>query len=456
MATPDASEYLSVSMLNRYIKRKFDFDPYLKQVFVAGEVSNFRLRPAHQYFSLKDEHAKISAVMFKSAFQKLAFKLEDGMAVLAVGRVTVYEPSGNYQLTIERLEPAGQGVLALAYAQLNERLRKEGLYAIHDHTPLVQYPRKVAVVTSPSGAVIHDIITTVRRRYPQLAITLFPAQVQGDAAAPDIVRQLQRVDQYGGFDAVIIGRGGGSLEDLWPFNEEAVARAIVAMHIPVISSVGHETDVTIADYAADYRAATPTAAAEYVTPVTAAEAGQNVTKLAQRLVRAQSAILARLRYRLDRARQSVVLTQPSRLYDGQMQKLDLLRSRLFRSFPAQLAQLRSRLNLAQSRLQRSGLAARISSNQVTVANLQRRLGAATRATVQQRRQRVAQLAAALDSLSPLRTLSRGYAYTTDAQGHVLRTAHEYVVGADVTIHADHGSVDATIKTVNIEEEKHHE
>lgn len=452
MTTTDTSEYLSVSMLNRYIKRKFDFDPYLKQVFVAGEVSNFRLRPAHQYFSLKDEHAKIGAVMFKSAFQKLKFKLEDGMAVLAVGRVTVYEPSGNYQLTIERLEPAGQGALALAYAQLNERLRKEGLYDIHDHTPLARYPRKVAVVTSPSGAVIHDIITTVRRRYPQLAITLFPAQVQGDTAAPDIVRQLERIDQYGGFDAVIIGRGGGSLEDLWPFNEEAVARAIVAMHIPVISSVGHETDVTIADYAADYRAATPTAAAEYVTPVTADEAHQNIVKLAQRLVRAQAALLASLRYRLDRARQSVVLTQPSRLYDGQMQKVDLLRSRLMRSFPAQLAKLRSRLDLAQSRLQRSGLPARIAGNQVTITNLERRMVAATNATLQARRQRVGQLIGSLDSLSPLRTLSRGYAYATDSTGHVLRTADEYVVGSKINIHVDRGTVDATVNGIHVEEE----
>lgn len=230
----------------------------------------------------------------------MKFQLEDGMRVLAVGRITVYPPTGNYQMTIERLEPDGVGALYAAFQQLNENLQKEGLYQVHNAWPLRQYPQRVAVVTSPSGAVIQDIMTTVKRRYPQLELVLFPTLVQGDKAADDIVRQLHNVDLVGKFDAVIVGRGGGSIEDLWPFNEERVARAIAAMHIPVVSSVGHETDVTIADYVADYRAATPTAAAEYVTPVTAAQAAVNVDKLTARLVRAETAELSTLRARLNR------------------------------------------------------------------------------------------------------------------------------------------------------------
>ncbi|MDN6436335.1 exodeoxyribonuclease VII large subunit, partial [Lentilactobacillus parabuchneri] len=250
------NDYLTVSALTKYIKRKFDVDPYLSKVYLTGEISNFRLRPnAHQYFSLKDDNAKISAIMFKSAFNRIKFTPEEGMKVLVVGHISVYEPTGSYQIYVEQMEPDGVGQLYQAYEQLKKKLSSEGLFTL-PKKPLVKFPKRIAVVTSPSGAVIRDIITTVRRRYPIAQIVLFPALVQGTEASADIVRQIERVNQIGNFDTLIVGRGGGSIEDLWPFNEEIVARAIVSSEVPVISSVGHETDTTIADLVADVRAAT--------------------------------------------------------------------------------------------------------------------------------------------------------------------------------------------------------
>lgn len=442
------SDYLTVTALTTYIARKFSADPYMRQVYVAGEVSNFRQRPGHQYFSLKDDGAKINVAMFRSAFAKVKFQLEDGMRVLAVGRIGVYPPSGNYQMTIERLEPDGVGALYAAFQQLNESLQKEGLYQIHNAWPLRQYPQRVAVVTSPSGAVIQDIMTTVKRRYPQLELVLFPAQVQGDAAADDIVRQLQNVDRVGKFDAVIVGRGGGSIEDLWPFNEERVARAIAAMHIPVVSSVGHETDVTIADYVADYRAATPTAAAEYVTPVTATQAEQNVQKLAARLVRAESSALANQRARLDRARGSVMLTQPDRLYDNYLQRVDQLRMRLTASLPQRLSQTQRQLDYLQHRLTHTNLIPRISQLQQHTQDLSVRNVQATSKILRTMRQTVQADVDGLDHLSPLKTMARGYAFVTDTDGELLPSTAAFTPGDDITIHVADGTVDAQVKSVH--------
>ena len=247
--------YLTVSALTKYLKQKFDRDPYLQQVYLTGEISNFRLRAnSHQYFSLKDDGAKISAVMFKGAFNKLKFKPEEGQKVLVIGRITLYEGSGNYQINIEHMEPDGVGALYQALRQLQEKLAKEGLFSAPKKA-LPHFPKKIAVVTSPSGAVIRDIITTIKRRYPICEITLFPTLVQGTQAALDIAKNINYADSLG-FDTMIIGRGGGSIEDLWPFNEEIVARSIFQAKTPIISSVGHETDTTIADLVADLRAPT--------------------------------------------------------------------------------------------------------------------------------------------------------------------------------------------------------
>ena len=209
------TEYLTVSALTQYLKRKFDADPYLKRVYLTGEISNFRLRPKHQYFSLKDEHAKISDIMFHSAFAKLKFQPEEGMKVLVSGYVSLYEASGQYQIYVESMQPDGVGALYQAFEQLKAKLQKEGVFALPKQ-PISKFPRRIAIITSPSGAVIRDIITTVQRRFPIVQLVLFPAQVQGQAAAASLVARLQQVNELGNFDTIIMGRGGGSIEDLWP------------------------------------------------------------------------------------------------------------------------------------------------------------------------------------------------------------------------------------------------
>ncbi|WP_461224382.1 exodeoxyribonuclease VII large subunit [Lacticaseibacillus suihuaensis] len=432
-------EYLSVSSLTTYLRRKFDLDPYLTRVFLTGELSNFRLRPGHQYFSLKDDQAKISAVMFKGAFAKLKFRPEEGMKVRVVGHVTLYNASGQYQIVIESMEPDGVGALYQALEQLKTKLAAEGLFS-RNQRPLPRFPRRVAVITSPSGAVIQDIRTTVARRYPILQLVLFPAVVQGTAAADDLVRQLKRVRELGGFDALIIGRGGGSIEDLWPFNEEAVARELVAMPMPIVSSVGHETDTTIADFIADHRAATPTAAAELVTPVPLVDALARLEEDRLRIVTATKALLSGQDAQLKRVRASVVLTQPARLYDQYVQQVDQLSGRLVASTQQFLADRRHRLAMANALLAPQALTTRVATAAQRLSQDQVRLGRAIRASVAADRQRVAQAAAALDHLSPLKILGRGYSYATAPDGTMLKHRRDFTVGQKAQLHLQDGVV----------------
>ena len=256
------SDYLSVTSLTKYLKMKFDRDPYLERVYLTGQVSNFRRRPSHQYFSLKDEGAVIQATIWAGVFKKLGFELEEGMKINVVGRVQIYEPSGSYSIIIEKAEPDGIGALAIQFEQLRKKLTAEGYFDDRHKQALPNFVKKIGVVTSPSGAVIRDIITTVSRRFPGVESLLFPTKVQGEGAAQEIAENIQKANQRDDLDLLIVGRGGGSIEDLWAFNEEIVVQSIFESRLPVISSVGHETDTTLADFVADRRAATPTAAAE--------------------------------------------------------------------------------------------------------------------------------------------------------------------------------------------------
>ena len=437
-------EYLSVTTLTAYLKRKFDQDPYLGRVYLTGELSNFRLRPGHQYFSLKDDHAKISAVMFKSAFAKLKFQPEEGMKVMVVGRVTMYAASGQYQIVIEHMEPDGVGQFYQAYEQLRKKLEQEGLFAKNQRS-LRQFPKRVAVITSPSGAVIQDIRTTVARRYPVLQLTLFPALVQGDAAADSLVKQLRRVAAMGEYDALIIGRGGGSIEDLWPFNEERVARALAEMPMPVVSSVGHETDTTIVDFVADHRAATPTAAAELVTPVTLVDALNGIAQYRQRATAAMQNRLTAARQRVERASNSVVLTQPSRLYDQYAQTVDQLQARLQQAMNTRLADWQHRVALCHQALSPYSLQQRVAADRHTVTADRQRLTNAMGTLVAQRRARVQSAVAGLDHLSPLKILGRGYAYVTDDAGKMLKLKADYHSSMAITIHTVDGVVPAVVQ-----------
>jgi len=446
----EASEYLTVSTLSQYLKRKFDLDPYLAKVYLTGEVSNFRLRPGHQYFSLKDDHAKIKAVMFKGAFGKLKFRPEEGMKVMVVGRVTMYEAFGDYQIVIEQMEPDGVGALYQALEQLKQKLQAEGIFN-RPKRPLPRFARRVAVVTSPSGAVIQDIMTTVARRYPLTQIVLFPAVVQGDQAAPSLVAQLQKIRALANFDAVIIGRGGGSIEDLWPFNEESVARAMLDLPMPIVSSVGHETDTTIADYVADARAATPTAAAELVTPVTLVD---TLTFLQQSQTRLSTAMTNRIRQQqemLKRLQQSVVLTQPQRLYEQYAQNVDQLRVRLGNAMLQRLSDAQHRVGLAKQRLSPTQLQQRLTLQQQQLTNLSQRLQRSTQTLLQSRRQQLQTTIEALDYLSPLKILSRGYTFVTDEHDAMLKGIGDYHTGENAIIHAHDGQA-----VVQIKEIKHNE
>lgn len=437
------TDYLTVTALTQYLKAKFERDPYLDRVYLTGEISNFRLRPnAHQYFSLKDNKAKISAIMFKSAFEKIKFTPEEGMKVLVVGRISLYEATGNYQIYVERMEPDGLGALYQAYEQLKAKLSAEGLFDAPKQL-LPRFPKRIAVITSPSGAVIRDIITTTQRRYPIAQLVLFPAVVQGDGAADILVDRLNQVNQQGDFDTIIIGRGGGSIEDLWPFNEERVARAIVASQIPVISSVGHETDTTIADLVADVRAATPTAAAELATPVLTDE----VLKLQQqrlRLYQAFSKTLALNKKQLVHLQNSYVLKQPQRLYDGYLQNVDQLHRRLLLAQQQRLQTSQQNVQLLQQRLQSQSPSGAIQQAQRMLTDTDHRLKRAIESLVQNRRQQAGQAVAALDLVSPLKILGRGFAYVTDDNQNVMKKMTDFTVDQSIELHVQDGLVNARV------------
>lgn len=437
------TDYLTVTALTQYLKAKFERDPYLDRVYLTGEISNFRLRPnAHQYFSLKDNKAKISAIMFKSAFEKIKFTPEEGMKVLVVGRISLYEATGNYQIYVERMEPDGLGALYQAYEQLKAKLSAEGLFDAPKQL-LPRFPKRIAVITSPSGAVIRDIITTTQRRYPIAQLVLFPAVVQGDGAADILVDRLNQVNQQGDFDTIIIGRGGGSIEDLWPFNEERVARAIVASQIPVISSVGHETDTTIADLVADVRAATPTAAAELATPVLTDE----VLKLQQqrlRLYQAFSKTLALNKKQLVHLQNSYVLKQPQRLYDGYLQNVDQLHRRLLLAQQQRLQTSQQNVRLLQQRLQSQSPSGAIQQAQRMLTDTDHRLKRAIESLVQNRRQQAGQAVAALDLVSPLKILGRGFAYVTDDNQNVMKKTTDFTIDQSIELHVQDGLVNARV------------
>lgn len=440
-----SEQYLTVTALTKYLKRKFEADPYLERVYLTGEISNFRPRAnAHQYFSLKDNQAKISAIMFKGAFQKLKFQPKEGMKVLVVGRISLYEASGNYQIYIEHMEPDGVGALYQALAEMKEKLAKEGLFESPKQL-LPKYPKKIAVITSPSGAVIRDIITTVQRRYPIAQLVLYPTLVQGDKAAADICRNIQRVEEQGDYDTLIVARGGGSIEDLWPFNEESVARAIFHAKTPVISSVGHETDVTIADLVADVRAATPTAAAELAVPVLNDEL-LKIKEKENRLIKSYSYHLSRQKQRHQHLLNSFIFTNPERLYEGFSIKLDLLKGK-FQQSGLNLVNNKSRyFNEVSHQLQLQSPINRVQSEQQKISNLQQLLSNEIVRLVNNRHKEFDQLLQSLDLLSPLKTMGRGYTYVTEKE-QVLASTKDLQVDQTLKLHFIDGEADVLVTDV---------
>lgn len=442
-------KYLTVSALTNYIKRKFDADPYLHRVYLVGEISNFRLRTnSHQYFSLKDENAKISAIMFKSAFAKVKFQPEEGMRVIVSGRISLYPGNGSYQIYVDSMQPDGVGALYQAYEQLKIKLSQEGLFEA-PKLPISKYPRKIAIVTSPSGAVIRDIITTVSRRYPIVQLVLFPALVQGNEAANSIAAQIKMINTLDDFDTIIIGRGGGSIEDLWPFNEEVVARAIFASKLPVISSVGHETDTTIADLVADMRAATPTAAAELATPVLT-DILEELQKLQLQTIVAFRNILKMRSQQVQHLQQSYIFQEPQRLYEGYVQNVDILTEKLISLEKQQITTAEGSFKTLNSRLLANTPASRIKMAKQNVEHLRQM----TNNNITNRFSKYANdlnsLIGSLDTLSPLKIMSRGYTYVT-RDTKVVKSIEDLSIDDKIQLNFSDGSANAVIKTINSED-----
>ena len=320
-------KYLSVSAITRYLKAKLDVDENLQRVFLRGEISNFKAHTTgHFYFSLKDETSKINAIMFRSNASKVLFKPTDGMKVLVSGRVSIYEAMGSYQIYVDEMLEDGVGNLYVAFEQLKKKLQSEGLFDVSHKKKIPKIPKRVGIITASTGAAIRDIMTTIKRRFPICETILFPTLVQGENAKDDIVRNIERAQGYD-LDVLIVGRGGGSIEDLWPFNEEVVARAIYNSKIPVISAVGHEVDFTIADFVADLRAPTPTAAAELAVP----NMSDLKTHINQLSIRLNESIYKKVNYLklyLDSVKNSFVIKNPQIMFENKKQSLVLMNDKL--------------------------------------------------------------------------------------------------------------------------------
>lgn len=341
----------SVKQINQYIKASLEQDPNLTEFWVRGEISNYTLhRSGHMYFSVKEPGSVMKAVMFAGNTKSLRFLPKDGTKVIIRGNISVYEPSGQYQLIAREMQPDGLGNLHLAYEQLKEKLREEGLFDESAKRELPTFPKTIGLITSPTGAVLHDMITTIKRRYPLATILIYPAQVQGENAPSSVVEGIRAMNEYAKADVLIVGRGGGSMEDLWGFNDEGVARAIFDSMIPVISAVGHETDFTIADFVADMRAPTPTAAAEMATPYTTAELLQNVEHYTQTYKRQLTNALKTQQEKWKRAHQTLQYFHPKKVHETNVQQHDLLHEKLVRAVQRQLEEKQRNYILSLTRL----------------------------------------------------------------------------------------------------------
>ena len=438
-----SEEYVTVSALTKYIKYKFDKDPHLGRVYLTGEISNFRLRPTHQYFSLKDENAIISATMFQSAFKKIQFRPEEGMKVLVIGKVSVFEKSGQYQINIEHMEPDGVGALYLAYEQLKKKLEAEGLFSL-PKKPIPQFPKKIAILTSESGAVIQDIQTTVARRFPIVQLVLYPTVVQGVHAVNSILKNLDLVEQED-YDVVIIGRGGGSIEDLWAFNEEPVVRRVAELSIPVISSVGHETDTTLIDFVSDMRAATPTAAAEIATPVLM-EIHQQLRNLQTRLEQALSRQLQIKRERMQALAKASIFQNPERIYQVYQQRVDQLEMRLQQMMQQSVQHKRQQLLKNQHRLELGSPSRRVQTEKQALQYLAKRLEQAQGQLMKDKKQQFQRAIQQLDLLSPLKIMNRGYGILQQEET-IIKSVDQLEVEQELTIQLVDGTVRSKVTSV---------
>lgn len=394
------AQILTVTQLNTLIKEMLESEPLLSNICVRGELSNYKIYPSgHHYFTLKDRDSSLRCVMFKSSAQRLRFRPENGMSVTVSGRVSVYPRDGAYQFYCSGIMPEGTGDLQVAFEQLKARLEGEGLFDASHKKPLPEFPTRIAIITSSAGAAAHDMIRILGARWPLAKVLLLPVRVQGVEAPPEIVGAIRYANEFQVADLIITGRGGGSIEDLWAFNDERVARAIYLSEIPVISAVGHEPDVTISDYVADRRASTPSNAAEIAVP----DSRETRELLASYEIRSSQAMrkqLNALRERWNHLKSARVLSAPTAQFDNRRMELDRMRDRLL---------------------------------------------AAEERNLSQRKERFVKLTAALDAMSPLRVLARGYAIAADGDDRSVRSVEELSVGQTLRVHFFDGSAECTVE-----------
>lgn len=436
---------LSVSEITRRIKLSLETD--FVDLWIEGELSNVKRPPSgHLYFTLKDDRSQLPAVMFRSALRHARFRPEDGTSVLVWGHITVYEPRGAYQIQVSRMEPRGRGALSIAFEQLKERLAKEGLFATERKRPLPLLPQRLGIVTSPTGAAVRDLCRILHRRFPNLEVVIYPAQVQGALAAADIAKGLQVLNRLGGFDALIVARGGGSLEDLWPFNEESVARAIAASRIPVVSAVGHEVDFTIADFVADVRAATPSAAAEIVVQRKDAFL-ERVLALSRRADQAVRSRTRGARARVDRLAAHKAFAALHRSISERAQRIDETLYRCRAILDRRLAERRRKLQDVSRRLEAQRVDRQLGEARAKLTSLRARLDASELRHRRRARERLGSVGAKLEALSPLGVLARGYSLAWSARGKLLRRATDVEPGERIRVDLHEGRIEARVEEI---------
>lgn len=437
-------DIFTVSRLNREVRTLLEVS--LPLIWVEGEISNLA-RPAsgHLYFTLKDARAQIRCAMFRGRNNHLRFDASNGKQVLVRARVGLYEPRGDYQLIVEHMEEAGDGALRRAFEELKLKLADEGLFDVENKQPLPELPRCIGVVTSPSGAAIRDILTVLQRRFPAIPVIIYPVPVQGESAAPAIADAISRAGQRDECDVLIVGRGGGSLEDLWAFNEEVVARAIHACPVPVVSAVGHEVDTTIADFVADQRAATPSAAAELLSP--------DRDEWLAYLLDQQRRLLRCMRSHLTQKQQQLLWNEkrfrhPGRRLQENGQRLDEMEQRLYRSQQHRIADSYHRLRHLQQRLNGASPQRQLVQLGARCQQLSTQLNHQMKRYIEQQSARLSNLGRALDAVSPLATLQRGYAIVQKEDGQVIRHSHETQPGESIRARLASGQLRCRVEEIN--------
>lgn len=435
----------NVSQLTRRVKELLERE--VGQVWLTGEISNFRVSPAgHAYFTLKDEQSQIDAVMFRSRLARLQFAPDSGLQVIAAGQVTVYERRGSYQIICDEMHPKGVGALQLAFEKLKKKLSAEGLFDEARKQPLPLLPKRIGIVTSPTGAAIRDILNVLQRRFANVHVLLYPARVQGSEAAGDLVEGIRALDAMG-VDVMIVGRGGGSVEDLWPFNEEAVVRAVSEARTPIISAVGHEIDFALTDFAADLRAPTPSAAAELVVREQR-EFVERLQSLRQRMAGAMAHVLREYRNRLSVVGASYVFRRPEELVRQWRQRLDETRMALERIVHDRMQNERQRLTGLLRSLELLSPGERLRRAFERMAVLRQRLSQSGSALVERGRARLRPVLAQLDALSPLAVLGRGYALAYKMpERAVVRDAKTLAPGDELTLRFAQGAAEVSVQQI---------